>query len=312
MQRVLFLIGFGLAVSGLKLASDLESIEYTPARVALEEFFNSTHQLVTGGISVIGRDETVDLATNAEIPSLRAYATNRNLRIIYTVTETYYRIVANKSAGITKLEDLAGKRIGTIPGTTANYFLEQYLATVGITASNYTLVSGGLCKRNPCASNTLPGLLANNSVDAITVWEPTPQIGLDTLGEHGIVFQNRSIYREMVNLHTTADKLADPEKRKEIVSFIRALNKVQKIYTENPESLDLYNRVAKYIDADPATIKAVWPIHGWRGALAPDIIDVLVKEDPWVANQNRRAGLTLEEIHTLVDKSVSEEAMREA
>ena len=44
------------------------------------------------------------------------------LRIILTVSEGYYRIVARRSAGISSLADLKGKRIATFPSTSSAYY----------------------------------------------------------------------------------------------------------------------------------------------------------------------------------------------
>ncbi len=43
-----------------------------------------------------------------------------------------------------------------------------------------------------------------------------------------IEFQDRSVYREIVNLHSTAETLAKPEKRRAIVAFVRALIEAQR------------------------------------------------------------------------------------
>ncbi|WP_437498598.1 ABC transporter substrate-binding protein [Sorangium sp. So ce1099] len=67
-------------------------------------------------------DASVDLGTNAETQTLRQWVAHPNLRIIFTVTETFYRIVANRAAGISSLADLRGKRIGSIANTSAACF----------------------------------------------------------------------------------------------------------------------------------------------------------------------------------------------
>jgi ABC-type nitrate/sulfonate/bicarbonate transport system substrate-binding protein len=292
-------------MSALILASDLMTIEYTPGRIAMEDFYEGEGKIVSGGISALLNNKSIDLGTNAEIPALRNYATHQNLRIIYTVTETYYRIVANKKAGISELKDLEGKRIGTIPGTTSAYFLQRYLGTIGIT--NYTQVAGANCERTPCPRGSLPTMLASGAVDAVTLWEPTPELALRAIGDDGIVFQNRSVYREIVNLHSTTEKLADPEKRAEIVQFIKALNKAVQVYNEKPESL--YERVGKAINVDADVMKSVWPIHGWRGTLAPDLIEKLQEEELWAAKQNNRRQMSPDVVAQLVDPSVLAEAL---
>src|SRR5690242_7948489 len=122
-----------LVFAALRIASDIVNIEPTPAQIAIDQFYDGDAEIVEGGIAaLVSQPLDIQLGTNAEIPSLKIYATNKNLRIIYTMTETYYRIVANRKAGIQKLEDLKGKRIATFATTTAAYFAGKYLATVGL------------------------------------------------------------------------------------------------------------------------------------------------------------------------------------
>jgi sulfonate transport system substrate-binding protein len=302
----LFLPSF-IVSAALLIASDTFTIEHTPARIAAEDYYDGEAEVVEGGIAaLLRRGSNIDLGTNAEIPSLRNYGTNRNLRIIFTVTESYYRIVSNRKLNITSLADLKGKRIGSLPGTTAAFFAQKFLATAGVT--NFTITNGGTCVRAPCGASTLPAQLARGAVDAIALWEPTPQLAVDLLGEDAVIFHNRSLYREIVNLHSTAERLADPAKRKEIVAFVRALMRAQEDFRTKPEATQA--RVAEIIGAEASLMKSVWPIHGWVGHLAPDLYDVLREEDPWTAEANRRERLTDEQLATLIDRSIMEEAMK--
>jgi ABC-type nitrate/sulfonate/bicarbonate transport system substrate-binding protein len=98
--------------------------------------------------------------------------THKDLRIIYTVAEVAYRLIANKKC-ITSPADLKGKRIGTFPSTSAAYFVEKLLASAGLKTSDYSVVSGSVCSAAPCGAGTLPYMLQHGSIDAIGTWEPT-------------------------------------------------------------------------------------------------------------------------------------------
>lgn len=65
------------------------------------------------------------------------------------------------------------------------------LASAGVPPSQYTLVSGGVCMRAPCAASTLPAMLAAKKIDAFGVWEPAVELGIQLVGrEKVVVFQN--------------------------------------------------------------------------------------------------------------------------
>jgi hypothetical protein len=61
-------------VSSLKIASALNTIEYTPELIASKQFYSGTTSFVNGGVANIVSDTSIDLAANAETQALRQYA----------------------------------------------------------------------------------------------------------------------------------------------------------------------------------------------------------------------------------------------
>ena len=283
----------------LKITCDTASIEFTPVLVAAESFYSGTASVGAGGIPTLLSDSTVDLGSNAETQSLRQSVTYPNLRIIFTVTETFYRIVASRSAGVTTLADLKGKSIATIPNTSAAYYVDKMLRTVSLTDKDVTIRSG--------TAETLPTLLANGTVAAVTLWEPSPQVAMDRIGSDAIEFQDRSVYREIVSLHSTTEKLANPEKRRGIVAFVRALMQAQQQFRDEPAKAKA--RVTKALNIDAALLDKVWHNEQWLGTLVPDIRDVLVEEEVWVAAQTGRTPRSREQLAPLVDGSIMKDAL---
>lgn len=305
---LLVLIPTNSLVSALKIASALNVIEYTPEVVAIKDYYKGdTASITNGGVANIVSDISIDLATNAETQALRQFASHKNLRIIATVCEVAYRIVAN-SKSIKTLQDLKGKRIGSIPGTSAGYFVQKLLATVGLKTSDYTLVSGNVCLSAPCGSGTFPAMLKQGTIDAVGLWEPTVQLAADALGSNVVFFQNKTVYREVFNLHSTSDKLNNPTTRKNIVAFLKALLLALKDFQDTPDKV--YARVASTMNMNATLVKAVWPVHSWPGVLPPDLLDVLVAEDQYVAGQDRRSAMSRDSLSTLIDSSVLADAMK--
>jgi len=292
-------LGGAAPLPPLKITSDTASIEFTPLLVAAENLYSGTATVGSGGIVTLLSDTTVDLGSNAETQSLRQSVDHPNLRIIFTVTETFYRIVASRAAGVSKLADLKSKSIATIPNTSAAYYIDKMLRTVSLTDKDVTIRSG--------TADTLPTLLANGTVAAVTLWEPSPQVALDRIGSDAIEFQDRSVYREIVSLHSTAETLAKPEKRRGIVAFVRSLIEAQRQFREQPETVK--PRVVKALNIDAALLDKVWHNEQWLGTLVPDLLDVLVEEEVWVAAQTNRTPRTRAQLSPLVDDSIMKEAL---
>ncbi|KAI3332407.1 periplasmic binding protein-like II [Xylariaceae sp. AK1471] len=309
-------------VASLKVASNLEVLEWTPELIAKEDYFNGTVTIVSGGIPSLASDTSVDIGANSETQLLRQYASHRNIRTILTTAEVYYRIVASKKAGISKLEDLKGKKIGAFPSTSSEYFVQTYLATVGLKPSDYTIVSGAACLKEPCASGTFPAMLKRGAIDAIGMWEPSVQLGAEAIGSDAIVFgNNQTTYREIYNIATTTQKLADPAKRKEIVAFVRALVQAEDVFRMDPDKVVARAAAAVKtgtrhrnvnIQQNATLFREVWPVHRWTARNPLDIVDVMVEEDKYVAGYDRRSAMTRDVLETLVDRSVLADSLIEA
>ncbi len=297
-------------VLGLKIACALQWIEHTPQAHAIRNFYKAdTATLVSGGVASLS-DKTVDLGANAETQGLKQYATRKNYRLIYIIVEATYRLVANKAAGITKLSDLKGKRVGTVRGSSAEVFVRQLLASAGLSTSDYTTVTSGVCMKAPCGENTFPTQFRQRKIDAYGLWESTVQLGIQAVGEENVViFKNPEIYREIYSLYSTTEKLSDPRMRAKIVQFVKALNQSNTIFHNEPERV--YESVGQAVKVDVPVLKKVWEDHKWGpGDMGDGLLEFLVREDKYLAQADRRSVMSRAELAKFIDTSVYEEAMK--
>ncbi|KAI2626037.1 hypothetical protein GGS26DRAFT_563000 [Hypomontagnella submonticulosa] len=307
-------LGSALLLSGLStlgsatltISSAFQVVEYVPQLVAIQDF-EADAQLVNGGVANLARTpDSIDLAGNAETQGLRQFATHKNLRLIYVIAEVAYRLVAKKGS-ITTPADLEGKRIGTMPGTSAAYFVQRMMASAGVQEGAYTVVSGLPCNQAPCASNSLPEMLKSGNVDAVGFWEPTDQLALDAIGlSNAVIFQNATVYREIYSLYTTAEKLEDTTMRQDIVEFMKKLLQASNKFVTDPDNV--IPRVASQVKIDENVLREAWSVHDWKGGLPADLVDTLTEEDIWVAKQDGRSALARADIESFIDRTVLEEA----
>ena len=287
------------AEAELKVFGNTTTLELAPVLLAAQEL-GGTVSVGTGGIPDLFDETAADLATNAETQALRQSVDHPDLRLILTVAEGFYRIVARRSAGIAALSDLRGKRIATSPNTSASYYLHKMLGTVGMSSDDITIVPV-----QPL--NLMPRALANREVDAVVIWEPEIQLAAEAIGNDAIEFQDRRVYRELFSLYSTAATLADPAKRREIVAFVRALINATARIGERPS--DVWPLVAASTGYDVELIERVWHHEGYPGTLVSDLLDVMVEEDVYVARERNRAPRTRAQLATLIDDSVLRDAL---
>lgn len=283
-------------------------IELSPVLVAAHNYYPVKMEVGEGGITRITSGEA-DLATNAETQLLRESYTNPDLRIIMTVTESFYRLVARRSAGIETLEDLRGKRIMTPGPTSAGYYLEAMLQSVGMTDEDVELVGFPRAENAKAGMDMMAEALASGEVDAISIWEPTPEDAIRLLGDDAVVLQDRSVYREVFNLHARASDLADPEKRPAIVEFVRAVARATEALNENPQPY--FPLVTQYTTYSDEQITASLPEMDFPVHIIDDMLDVLETEEQWVARNNNREPRSREELAQFIDYTVLEEALAE-
>src|SRR5690606_36105668 len=144
-------------------------IELSPVVVAANSFYPERMEVGEGGITRITAGE-VDLATNAETQLLRESLANPDLRIIMTVTESFYRLVGRRSAGIETLADLRGKRVMLPRRTSANYYLVAMLETVGLTEEDVELVPLPQAADVKASLDLMSDALLSGEVDVISIW----------------------------------------------------------------------------------------------------------------------------------------------
>jgi sulfonate transport system substrate-binding protein len=290
----------GQALPPLRAAGNMSTIELSPLLVAADKIYPGEISVINGGIPAI-MSGMVDVATNAETQLLRQSVDDPDLRVIFTVAESFYRIVARKSAGIRRIADLKGKRITTPRNTSAHYFLVKMLATGHVSETDVTLVD-----IDPLTE--MSTALKEGRVDAVAMWEPEAERAIAAVGPDAIVFQDRRVYRELFNLNTSAKVLADPAKRRAIVELLRSLIVSSEQIRQRPRQY--WPWIASKLNYSPETVSKSWPNLRYAGGLAPDLFDVMAEEETWVAKERNRTPRTRSQLTSLIDRSLLDEAMR--
>jgi len=298
----------------LRIYGNLSLLEMAPVLLAARDIYPAETLLEHGSVMALwgkGSDlaslssaGVADIATNSETQALRGCVGNPDMRFIFTVAECPYRIVARRSAGIARLADLRGKRVGTQLESSAEFFLDVMLRTVGLSVQDVTLVP--FMARTESPISLLPEALVGGKVDAVALWEPQVQRAKVAAGSDAIEFYDPAVYTEKFNLCTRQCHLDDPVLRPRIVAFVRALIEAARRLRVEPEIG--WRLVAEAAHLDIGTVRDAWPCFNYPGTLATDLLEVFARQEPWIAGVQGRTPRTRDALAALIDDSVVREA----
>jgi sulfonate transport system substrate-binding protein len=274
-------------------------IEAAPLLVAADRFNAGGGVVRNAAIPALLAGE-LDVAGNAETQALRLSIRRPDLRIILTATEGYYRIVGRRSRGISGAADLRGKRVGVIKDSSSDFFLHKMLESAGVRDEEVTIVPIFPLER-------MTEALSKGEVDAVTVWEPQIEVARRALGADAIELEGPSVYRELYNLNTTAAILADPQMRSQIVAYVRDIIAASAQMRGDPATARRLSAVASGHGQD--LTDAAWKHLAFPGTLAPDLLDVMVEEEAWLARREGRPARARAELAGLIDATVLRDAL---
>lgn len=277
------------------VAVSTSTLEGGPVYVADEGPSGAGFRVINGGVRNLANGGA-HAATNAETQFL--LAGTPNVRILLTLAEGLYRVVAKRSAGISAVADLRGKKITVPRDTSAHYFLVRMLASAGLREADVTLV---VLPRDQMAAGVVDG-----RADAIAMWEPEAQKAVEALGADAIVFQDNRLYRELFSVYSTTDVLNDARRRKELVAFVRAvLTAVDELKARPAEYFPL---IARTTNHPLEHVARSWAHHAFPVAVPTDMLDLMVEEEKWAAGKQGRVPRSRGALAAYFDPSVLAEA----
>jgi ABC-type nitrate/sulfonate/bicarbonate transport system substrate-binding protein len=220
-------------------------------------------------------DGLANVATAAELAVVLASGERSDLAIIATLSTSSHQIklVARRSAGINAPGDLAGKRIGTVMGTSAQYFLVNWLLYHGIEPGKVSV--------EPVPPDQLAAELASGRLDAIAIWEPLASGALQDLRSDGLVLPNPRVYLQHFSLVTTRKHLGEHEDQ--LLRLLRALLRAQQFIADEPAKARqvLSTRLGLSITEAEQNFAE----HDYRVRLDQSLAGTLAAEARWAARE---------------------------
>jgi NitT/TauT family transport system substrate-binding protein len=283
----------------LRVGVNLTTIETLPIYLVESEPAGEGIELFGGAIPALTAGN-VDVVTNAETQAILRSTANPEIRVILTVAEYGYRIVARRSAGVRTAADLRGKKIATSLNSSAHFYFVKTLRSVGLSEADATVVG--------MTPPEMPAALARGDVDAVSIWEPAAEQSARALGLDAVILQGPD-YRERFNLNTTATILADPTKRAAVVDLLRAIIRTSLRVREHAQEVQPV--IAAKLGLPQEIVAATWGLFRFPASIPDDLLASMVEQEPWMAKNQNRAPRPGAAIAALIDASAWREAQGE-
>jgi len=217
-----------------------------------------------------------DIATSSEAVVMFNSFKRSDFTMVCTFvsSDNDVKIVTRKNTNIRRVKDLAGRRIGTVLGSSAQFFLDETLALNGVDRTTIKV-----SHLNP---ESAPAALKQGDVDAIVVWEPISHLALTGLGKDGFEVPHDRAYIETFNaivMRDYAKKNPDVLKRM-IRSLIKATEYI-KAHRQETQRI-----VASRLGKDLALIAAIWKDFSFEISLHQWLLSTLDAQARWASQLN--------------------------
>jgi NitT/TauT family transport system substrate-binding protein len=288
-KRQLLAWGVALAITaatcsaqGLTIAVSRTSLSLPVYVADSQKFFDDELAAVTTRECVGGHrciklmlDGEVPLATVSEMPVMLNGLVRSDFAIVATfvTSKRDIKLIARKSAGIRTAGDLKGKRVGTVEGTSAHYFLDGFLLFDGVDPKAIQLVS--------LAPERITDALKEGKIDAAAIWEPFANRSIRALAGDAVVLPSARIYTETFNLVASRKFIA--EREADLVKVLRALARAERFISERPQQAQAVLKEKLHEDQD--FIDATWADFDYRMSLAEPLVRTLEGEARWAVRE---------------------------
>lgn len=290
---------------------DTSSATATPVWVAdAKGYFRAEGLDVTARHFEFGRqalaemlEGRVDVATVAATPIVLASFARRDFVIFANISyvDNDCKIIARRDRGIRVAADLRGKTVGVSRGTSAEYFLDVFLAHYG--------VSREVLAVRDLNQSDMAEALDHGLVDAVVTFEPHGLNVRKRLGKDALVITAPEVYRETFNLAALRDFAVT--RHEALVKFLRAVRRAENFIQAHP--VEAQAIMAQRTGISPAEIATIAPDFTFAVSLRQSLLPLLEDEARWAIRRGLVQGSAvpnyLELIHPAPLRAVDPQAV---
>ncbi|HUL66901.1 MAG TPA: ABC transporter substrate-binding protein [Burkholderiaceae bacterium] len=220
-------------------------------------------------------DREVQMTAVSELPVVFNSFQRSDYAIVATLATSTgnIKLIGRKSAGITGPQQLVGKRIGVIVGSSSHYFLDAYLLFHGIDPKQVQIVD--------LQAEQMTSAVERGQIDALAAYGRHVAAVAKTLGTDALALDDPRIYTDSHNLIVERRTLA--EREDDIVRVLRALQRAQTFIAERPQrAKEILCASARL---DPAFVDTVFSSFSYRLSLDHSLVSTMEGEARWAVRE---------------------------
>ncbi len=218
-----------------------------------------------------GSDSSTRDKVRGPDPAAARAATGSAIIATLSASTRHIKLVARSDAGIRQASDLRGKRIASVTGTSAQYFLDNWLIFHQIDPQEVRL--------NALPPDQLVPALLSGDVDAIAIWEPIASQAIGLLAERAIVLQNPRVYTQHFSLIGLRSTLQQREA--DVLKVLNALVRSERFIAQHPVQAE--RLLKRWMPQDGARVDL--SEHDFNLRLPQSLIATMEAQARWAQRQ---------------------------
>ena len=221
-----------------------------------------------------------DLATAANLPVVVASLQGQRFTIVASMASSRNdtKIVTRRGSGIDSAAALAGRRVGTFVGTSAQFLLELSLLAAGVDPAKVEVV--------PIEPAETVAALQAGRIDAAAVFEPYAWRAVQALGREAQVINDRRLHVESWNIVAAAGLGAGRDA--DLQALCRALLRAERFIATHPAQARAI--LQRRLGLDDAAAAWLLPDMDYTLELRQSLIRALEQQARWALRAGQVRG----------------------
>lgn len=237
------------------------------------------------------RSGSADIAASAEFAVAMTAAQTPAVAILASIGEStaQIKLIASRRAGVRQSTDMSGKRIATVAGTSAEYFLDRWLTYQGIDPDRVKLSFA-----EPAA---LGDLVQQGKAAAAVVWEPEASRIEEKLADDAVRLPSAHVYIQ--HFCIVAQARAIERDRPRFEKVLRALLRAQRFIAEAP--VEAQALLAANLKITAPVAQRLMAEQDYRLALHTSLPATMLSQIRWQLGQDGKSADPVPSLQQLID-----------